>query len=111
MNYVIRDYGLKKMNIFFQFEFPHKVSTLKSSRDDLNVLDNFNVSSIKTAILSHLLVVVRLAGRASLIVLVHLLMNVTLMVILVLSNVDKSSSSFHHQSSFSKLKNPDDFRR
>ena len=23
MNYVIRDYGLKKMNIFFQFEFPH----------------------------------------------------------------------------------------
>ena len=125
------------MNIFFQFEFPHiksmnilavfmletlKLSkTLKSSRDDFNVLDNsrddfnvsdnFNVSSIKTAILSHLLVVVRLAGRASLIVIVHLLMNVTLMVILVLSNVDKSSSSFHHQSSFSKLKNPDDFRR
>ena len=25
--------------------------TLKSSRDDFNVLDNFNVSSIKTAIL------------------------------------------------------------
>ena len=115
------------MNIFFQFEFPHiksrnilaifmletlKLSkTLKSSRDDFNVLDNFNVSSIKTAILSHLLVVVRLAGRASLIVLVHLLMNVTLMVILVLLNVNKSSSSFHHQSSFSKLKNPDDFRR
>ena len=88
------------MNIFFQFEFPHiksrnilavfmletlKLSkTLKSSRDDFNVLDNFNVSSIKTAILFHLLVVVRLAGRASLIVLVHLLMNVTLMVILVL---------------------------
>ena len=24
--------------------------TLKSSRDDINVLDNFNISSIKTAI-------------------------------------------------------------
>ena len=108
------------MNIFFQFEFPHIKSmnilavfmletltlskTLKSSRDDFNVLDNVNVSSIKAAIFSHLLVVVRLAGRASLIVLVHLLMNVTLMVILVLSNVNKSSSSFHHQSSSSKLK-------
>ena len=66
---------LKKMNIFFQFEFPH----------------------IKIFyILSHLFVVVRSAGRASLIVLVQLLMNVTLMVILVLSNVNKSSSSFHH---------------
>ena len=108
------------MNIFFQFEFPHiksmnilsvfMLETL-TSRDDFNVLDNVNASSIKTAIFSHLLVVVRLAGRASLIVFVHLLMNVTLMVILVLSNVNKSSSSFHHQSSFSKLKNPDDFRR
>ena len=53
------------MNIFFQFEFPHIKSmnilavfmletltlskTLKSSRDDFNVLDNVNVSSIKTA--------------------------------------------------------------
>ena len=26
------------------------LETLKSSRDDFNVLDNFNVSSIKTAI-------------------------------------------------------------
>ena len=57
---------LKKNEYFFQFEFPH--------------IKSMNIS----AILSHLLVVVRLAGRASLIVLVHLLMNVTLMVILVL---------------------------
>ena len=33
----------------FMLETSKLSETLKSSRDDLNVLDNFNVSSIKTA--------------------------------------------------------------
>ena len=39
----------------FMLETLKLSKTLKSSRDDFNVLDNFNVSSIKTAMLAHFL--------------------------------------------------------
>ena len=39
----------KKRMAVFMLETLKLSKTLKSSRDDFNVLDNFNVSSIKTA--------------------------------------------------------------
>ena len=40
---------------FFMLETLKLSKTLKSSRDDFNVLDNFNVSSIKTAVAATIL--------------------------------------------------------
>ena len=40
---------------FFMLETLKLSKTLKSSRDDFNVLDNFNVSSIKTAVVATIL--------------------------------------------------------